>query len=657
MSQLTTEVEKAAQDGKLLPASAKNIAALLASGSNTIYQESIDELVRGGHWSELDDRFYTTLAFGTGGLRGRTIGKVVTAAEQGEDLQSLDRPQYPCVGTNAMNFYNISRATQGLVRYLKKWVAEHGAPVGRGKPKLVIAYDTRHFSRDFADLTAKVASENGCDVNLFESPRSTPELSFAVRLTNAQAGIVITASHNPPHDNGYKVYFDQGAQIVEPQASGIIAEVNAVTSETYEALHGDEKGEIITLGAEIDSAYLERLKTLVLNPEMLARARDLHIVFTPIHGTGAVMTLPALEAFKLRYTTVPAQMVMDGRFPTVKSPNPENAEALSMGMKLADGENADVVVATDPDCDRMGVAVRGRDGKLALLTGNQIGSLMAYYRLKTLFDTGVLTGENKDHAAIIKTFVTTDLQKAIAEHYGVRCVETLTGFKYIGQKLGNYEAALPAADREHYRQKPESETRALRLSHSTYYVFGGEESYGYSGADFARDKDANGATVMFIEVAAYAKSQGVTLVEMLDEVYSTFGFYWEKNGNIVLEGADGAAKIQKLLASYDSAPPQEIAGAGVTATKNFSREKFHDVEGQEIPSEKMLMFELANGGKIAVRGSGTEPKIKYYLFARRQPDAGSKFTNAQLTGIKAEVAKSLDETWAFLQKDADERLK
>ena len=655
MSQLTAEVEKAAQDGKLLSPSAKNIAALLSSGSNTLYLESIEELVRGAHWSELNDRFYTTLAFGTGGLRGRTIGKIVTAAEHGDTPQPLDRPQYPCVGTNAMNDYNVSRATQGLVHYLKKWVAEHGS--ASGKPKLVIAYDTRHFSRDFADLTAKVASENGCDVNLFESPRSTPELSFAVRLTNAQAGIVITASHNPPHDCGYKVYFDQGAQIVEPQASGIIAEVNAVTSESYEPLHGAERGEITTLGAEIDSAYLERLKTLVLNPEMLARARDLHIVFTPIHGTGAVLTLPALEAFKLRYTTVAAQMVMDGRFPTVKSPNPENAEALSMGMELADAEKADLVVATDPDADRMGVAVRGRDGKLVLLTGNQIGSLMAYYRLKTLFDTGVLTEENKSRAVIIKTFVTTDLQKAIAERFGVRCIETLTGFKYIGQKLGQYEAALPAEAREHYRQKPESETRALRLAQSSFYVFGGEESYGYSGADFVRDKDANGATVMFIEVAAYAKSQGLTLVELLDEVYATFGFYLEKNGNIVLEGADGAAKIQKLLASYDSAPPKEIAGAAVTATKNFAREKFHDAEGQEIPSEKMLMFELADGGRIAVRGSGTEPKIKYYLFANRQPEAGSKFTSEQLAEIKPAVTRSLEETWAFLQKDADERLK
>ncbi len=654
MPHLATDLQNAADTGKLLPASAANISALLAAGSSALYRESIAELVAGQHWEELNDRFYTTLAFGTGGLRGRTIGKIVTAAELGDEPQPLGRPQYPCVGTNAMNFHNISRATQGLVRYLKNWMAQQSA--ASAKPKLVIAYDTRHFSRDFADLAAKVATENGCDVNLFESPRSTPELSFAVRLTNAQAGIVVTASHNPPHDNGYKVYFDQGAQIVEPHAGGIIAEVNAVASESYEPLHGAARGELTMLGAEIDAAYLERLKTLVLDPEMLARARDLHVVFTPIHGTGAVLTLPVLEAFGIRYTPVSEQMVMDGRFPTVKSPNPENAEALSLGMQLADATRADLVVATDPDCDRMGVAARGPDGKLTLLTGNQIGSLMAYYRLKTLFDTGVLNEGNRARAVIIKTFVTTDLQRAIADHYGVRCVETLTGFKYIGQKLGSYEAALPAAARARYRQTPESETRALRLTEGSFYVFGGEESYGYSGADFARDKDGNGASIMFCEVAAYAKSRGLTLVELLDEVYATFGFYWEKNGNIVLEGADGAVKIQRLLASYDSNPPREIAGVVVTTVKNFAREKFHDVEGQEIPAEKMLMFELADGGRIAVRGSGTEPKIKYYLFARRQPEAGRRFTSAELGEIKPAVARALEETWAFLQTDARQRL-
>ena len=654
MSSLIDQVQAAAQEGKLLPESARNIAALLGGHPTALYQDSLSELVAGGHWDELNDRFFRTLAFGTGGLRGRTIGRIVTRAEQGEP-QPLDRPEYPCVGTNAMNYYNISRATQGLVRYLKAWVAEHG-PAGK-KPKLVIAHDTRHFSREFAELTAKVATENGCDVGLFASPRSTPELSFAVRLTNAQAGIVITASHNPPHDNGYKVYFDQGAQIVEPQAGGIIREVNAITSEVYEPQHGAERGEITTLGEEIDAAYLERLKTLVLDPAMLAGAGgDLKIVFTPIHGTGAVLTLPALDALKLDYVAVPAQIVMDGRFPTVKSPNPENAEALSLGMQLADEIGADLVIATDPDCDRMGVAVRDGAGKLALLSGNQIGSLMAYYRLKTLFAQGVLNDQNKRNAVIIKTFVTTDLQKSIADHYGVRCVETLTGFKYIGQKLGMYELALPAAEHAGYRQKPESETRALRLKDSTFYVFGGEESYGYSGADFVRDKDANGASIMFAEVAAHAKSQGKTLTALLDEVYSQFGFYLEKLGTLTLEGADGAAKIQKLLASYDRQPPQEINGRAVRTTKNFAREDIRDVEGGEIPKEKMLMFELADGGKVAVRGSGTEPKIKYYLFANRQPEAGKPFTEAELAEIKPAVARALDETWDWLQKDAADRV-
>jgi phosphoglucomutase len=643
MSQLHDEVEAAGKAGQLLPESVANIAAVL-QGGRSLYHDSIAELVAGEHWEELNDRFYTRLAFG--------IGKIVTEAESGEP-QPLGRPQYPCVGTNAMNFYNISRATQGLVRYLRRWIAEHGQP---GRPKLVIAYDTRHFSRDFADLTAKVATENGCDVDLFAAPRSTPELSFAVRLTNAQAGIVITASHNPSHDDGYKVYFDQGAQIVEPQAGGIIAEVNATASETYEPLHGLDRGELTMLGAEIDAAYLERLKTLVLDPLVLTKARNLSIVFTPIHGTGGAIVPAALQALKLTYTTVPEQDERDGRFPTVKSPNPENAEALTLGMQLADERHADLVIATDPDADRMGVAVRDAEGKLQLLTGNQIGSLMAYYRLKTLFETGVLNEGNRGHAAIIKTFVTTDLQKAIAAHYGVRCVETLTGFKYIGQKLGQYERALPAAAREHYRRRSEAETRALRLEHSTYYVFGGEESYGYSGADFVRDKDANGAAVMFVEVAAYAKARGLTLPALLDEVYASFGFYLEKNGAMTMEGADGAAKIQKLLASYDSSPPREIAGREVSAVKNFARETFYDVEGQRIPSEKMLILELADGGKVAVRGSGTEPKIKYYLFAHQQPAAGEKFSEPELAAIKERVSRLLEETWAWLQQDATGRM-
>ena len=291
-----------------------------------------------------------------------------------------------------------------------------------------------------------------------------------------------------------------------------------------------------------------------------------------------------------------------------------------------------------------------------LLTGNQIGSLLAYYRLKTLFDTGVLNDGNKARAVLIKTFVTTDLQRAIAEHYGVRLIETLTGFKYIGQKLGQYEQALPEEWRAGYRHQPESETRAARLAASSYYVFGGEESYGYSGADFVRDKDANGAALMFAEVAASAKSRGITLPELLDEVYAQFGFYLEKLGTLTLEGADGAAKIQRLLASYESNPPKEIAGRAVAGVRDFARDTFHDADGQEIPKEKMLMFELAGGGRVAVRGSGTEPKIKYYLFAREEPAAGRAFTAAELADHKPKVAARLEETWTWLQEDAKGRV-
>ncbi len=653
---LIQQIHAAARAGDLRESSVNNITAMLTGGQNTLYRESIAELAAAGQWNELDDRFFTTLKFGTGGLRGRTIGKIVTRAEQGSP-DPLGRPEHPCVGTNAMNFYNVRRATVGLCNYVKKWRVENAANATE-RPKIAVAYDSRHFSRDFAELTAKVATEHGCDVALFAEPRSTPELSFAVRLTRAQAGIVITASHNPPHDNGYKVYFDDGAQVIEPHASGIIAEVNAVLDENAAPPADTKLGEIQRLGEEIDAAYLERLKTLVLDPKLLSGpgGKDLRIVFTPIHGTGGALIVPALHALGLNVTVVPEQAKLDGRFPTVKSPNPENAEALSLGMKLADANGGDLVVATDPDCDRMGVAVRGDDGQLMLLTGNQIGSLMAWYRAKTYFDQGVLTEANKARGVIIKTFVTTDLQKAIAEHYGLRCVETLTGFKYIGQKLGLYEGELPAEAQARYRQLPESETRALRLAESSFYVFGGEESYGYSGADFVRDKDGNGAAIMFIEVAAFAKSRGITLTRLLDEIYAQHGFYLEKNGALTLEGADGAAKIQGLLAGYDTAPPPAIAGRPLARTINFAREEIRDVEGQLIPKEKMLMFELADGGRVAVRGSGTEPKIKYYLFARRSPVSGMSFTSEELGTIKDEVRDLLEKSWEWLRADADQRL-
>jgi phosphoglucomutase len=303
----------------------------------------------------------------------------------------------------------------------------------------------------------------------------------------------------------------------------------------------------------------------------------------------------------------------------------------------------------------MGAAVRAKEGKLILLTGNQIGSLLAWYRTKTLFDKGVLNKENASRAVIIKTFVTTDLQKAIAEHYGLRCVETLTGFKYIGAKLGKYERAIPERLRQNYVDLTEEETRRLRLEHSSFYVFGGEESYGYSGADFVRDKDGNGAVIMFCEVAAYAKSRGQTVDQLLDEIYATFGYFAEKNASLVFEGAEGAGKIARLVKSYATDPFSEVLGIKVTSIRNFETDEIKDVEGDNVPKEKMSIFKLEDGTWIAVRPSGTEPKIKYYLFAQRRPEQ-RKFDSAELEQIKMEVGEKLNRLWDYLQEDAQSRL-
>jgi phosphoglucomutase len=655
VEELNSKIERAFADGQILESAAKNIRALLAGARSDLYLRAVNQLASNSEWSELNDRFYQTLAFGTGGLRGRTIGKIVTKAERGDAADSAvatGRPQFPCVGTNAMNFFNISRATQGLVAYLHDWNRRKRISA---KPRIVIAHDPRFFSQEFAQLVAKVASENGCDAFVFEGPRSVPELSFAVRYLGASAGVVITASHNPPYDNGYKVYFGDGAQVIEPHASGIIAKVNATTSETYKPLSKDRQGKITIVGKDIDDAYMERLETLVLDPTVIREAKSLKIIYTPLHGTGGVIIKPMLQRLGFNFTVVPEQDHFDGRFLTVKSPNPENAEALTLAINLAEKDDADVVVATDPDCDRMGAAVRASDGKMKLLTGNQIGSLIAWYRTRTLFEKGVLNKQNASRGVIIKTFVTTDLQKAIAKHYGLRCVETLTGFKYIGAKLGNYERAIPEPLRQNYVDLSEDETRKLRLQHSSFYVFGGEESYGYSGADFVRDKDGNGAVIMFCEVAAYAKAHGKTVDQLLDDIYSEFGYFAEKNGSLVFEGAEGATKIARLIKSYASDPFPEVLGSKVTSIRNFETDKIEDAEGDQIPKEKMLTFELQNGTRVAVRPSGTEPKIKYYLFAHRRPEKG-KFDSLKLDQIKAEVKEKLDRLWDWLQKDAQSRL-
>jgi phosphoglucomutase len=637
MTAITDPLNEAVTRGSLLESAKNNILALLEGSTNELALRVIEELVREGAWEELNDRFYKTLAFGTGGLRGRTIGRVLTQVEQGVGGPN-GRPEHPCVGTATMNYFNLSRAVRGLIAYTRQVVGE-----GR-KPVLVFAHDTRHFSRDFAEFCARVCAELGCDAYLFDGPRSTPQLSFAVRELRADAGVVLTASHNPPHDNGFKAYFNDGAQIVDRHASGIVAEVNAIVSERYEALPEGERGGVTILGEEMDALYVARLKTLLLKPSLLDGASN-KIVFTNLHGTGGHINVPMLREFGFDVLTVPAQDVQDGRFPTVESPNPENAPALKMAIDLAEETGAEIVIGTDPDADRMGVAVRDSAGKMVLLTGNQIGSLMAWYRLKTCFELGWLTPANRNRAVLVKTFVTTELQRAVADGFGVGIVDTLTGFKYIAAKLRKYEDAIPADKKGDYRSLTEAQTRALRLEYSRFFVFGGEESYGYLGSDAVRDKDANGAALMFAEVAAYAKAVGKSIPALMDEIYTEYGYYLEVGKSLVMEGADGSARIQALAQSYAENPPAVVDGSAVLRIRDFAKQDLYDQEGDLLPKEKMLFVDLEDGRSFAVRPSGTEPKIKYYLFGKHAP-------GAVLDEAKASVASGLAKLWAWIEADA-----
>lgn len=640
MTDLPEKLSAAVTSGKLLEPAKANIEALLAGASSDLPMNTVKELVEQENFSELNDRFFKTLAFGTGGLRGRTIGRTVTKTEQGAGGPN-GRPEFPCVGTATMNYYNVSRAVRGLIAYVKAFKGE-----GK-KTSFAFAHDTRHFSKNFADFCARICADLGCDAYVFEGPRSTPQLSFAVRQLRCDGGVVITASHNPSHDCGFKAYFNDGGQIVEPHASAIIREVNAITSERYVPLPGDGQGEVKTLGDDFDEKYVELLKTLLLQPELLEKS-PVKVVFTNLHGTGGHINVPMLRGLGFDVLTVPEQDIQDGRFPTVESPNPENGPALAMAIKLADESDADLVVGTDPDADRMGVAVRDADGKMVLLSGNQIGSLMAWYRLRTMFDLGWLTNANRTRGVIVKTFVTTELQSAIADSFGVSVVDTLTGFKYIAAKLKKYEDAIPADKKGDYRSLSQEHTRKLRLESSRFFVFGGEESYGYLGSDAVRDKDANGATLMFAEVAAYAKSVEKTLTELLDDLYTEFGYFLEVGKSLTMEGADGAAKIQALASSYANNPPKEINGSEVTRFRDFSAQDIYDQEGDLLPKEKMLFFDLADGRSFAVRPSGTEPKIKFYLYGKAP--AGD-----DLSATKHEVARKLTALWQWIEEDAKSR--
>jgi len=609
---------------------------------------SIVELVENGEWDELNDRFYQNLAFGTGGIRGRTIGNVPASAETGT-LSAIGSPEHAAVGSNVLNDFNLVRATIGLFRYVEQYLKDSGS---YDLPRFVIAHDVRHFSRHFCELAASTWCKLGGQALIFEGPRSTPQLSFAVRQNKATCGAVITASHNPSHDNGFKVYFDDGAQVVSPHAEGIVDLVNLVELSEVPAFLDVDLAPVISLGAKDDAAYLDVLKEMVIDSEVMEKQAP-RIVFSPIHGTGAISSVPALKELGVEVIEVPEQMVQDPRFPTVKSPNPENAEALAMAIAKANEVGADVVLATDPDADRMGVAVRDRSGEMVLLTGNQIGTIMAEYRISVLKDAEVIPEDGGDNTVLIKTFVTSPMQEAVADWHGLKTINTLTGFKWIGAKLAGYEAQMKAKLMEEEGTAVDYDacdiwTRAdLLLDYSTYFVFGGEESYGYLASDKVRDKDANAAVVMFCEVAAYLKAQEMTFPEFLDSLYLQHGYYEEKTINIYYEGAAGSQKIKNILESYRSDAPKAFGDVSVSGFTDFGKDEIIDADGDKIPPQDFYFLELSNGYSFAVRGSGTEPKIKFYVFGR-----SDVLDPEDLIKVKVEAAVEMQRVLAAIEADA-----
>jgi phosphoglucomutase len=640
-------LEAASQTGPLLASAAANIATFLAAPLPRWAHASIEELVTKEAWSELNDRFYRYLEFGTGGMRGRTIGVVAAPSETGQ-ISPTGSPAHAAIGSNMLNDFTLIRAVVGLHRYTQNYLAARGTA---GRARLVIAHDVRFFSRHFCELAASTWTQLGGEAYIFDGPRSTPQLSFTVRHLGAHAGVVITASHNPPHDNGFKAYFEDGAQVVPPHDQGIVAEVNAVPLDELAAYVVPNLQGVTTLGAEADAAYFAVAERAAIAPEVFKTA-GLKVVFTNIHGTGAVQSVPLLEKAGCMVQTVPEQLAFDGRFPTVKSPNPENSAALALAVALAEKTGADVVLATDPDCDRMGCAVRNRAGKLELLTGNQIGALLADYRLTKMKELGWIPAEGSPRVCIINTFVTSQLQDEIGRGHGVKVIKTLTGFKWIAAKIRAYEEQLNRAMGPAFRYDgtPFDDRMKLLQTHSTFYAFGCEESYGYLPNDYVRDKDGNAACLMFAEVCAWVKRRGLTVPEYLDEVFLRFGFYLEGTINLYYEGASGNAKIKRILDSYRSTPPQQFGEVNVSKFLDFGRQDIRDADGELIPKQDLYFVTLANGFSFAARGSGTEPKMKFYLFASEKA--------AHATGlgaVKSRVKITLDRLSQLIEADAKRR--
>ena len=643
---LTASIQALGENEKLLPSTVENMTQWLSGDFLPDWaRQSLEELVRNESFEELNDRFYKNLEFGTGGMRGRTIGRVPTEAERGT-------PQHPAIGSNALNDFNIIRATAGLFNYAKGYLLRHRI---FDTPKLVIAHDVRHFSRYFCQLCASTWTRLGGLAMMFEGPRSTPQLSFSVRNLGATAGVVITASHNPPHDNGFKVYFRDGAQVVEPHASGIIGQVDRVDlADTAHHLEVD-LGDVVILPESMDEAYQSAVMEAALDKSLFQSGR-LKVVFSSLHGTGGIATLPVLQKLGVAVDKVPQQDTFDPGFRTVTSPNPENAEALSLAIKQAEATGADLVAATDPDCDRMGVAVRDGEGKMQLLSGNVIGSVMAEYRISQMKELGVLAPAGSSRAAIIKSFVTTPLQDAIGKTHGLKVINTLTGFKWIGEKIHQYEQILQKelmVERGYkidYDNTSYSKRADLLQEFSTFFVLGCEESYGYLGSDAIRDKDGNAAVVMFCEIAAYLKNRGLTFLDYLDQLYCKYGYYLESLGQLRYEGAAGAEKIKRILDSYRADTPREVGGIAVSEMQDFGVQDFRDADGNPIPKQDFFFLRLENGYRYAVRGSGTEPKIKFYIFGRESVEDPS-----DLEEKKKRARTNVEALRQAILSDADRR--
>ena len=536
--------------------------------SNPYFDEATKEELKNiaDDENEIKERFYMDLEFGTAGLRG-IIG----------------------AGTNRMNIYVVRRATQGLANYIAK--------VDKKSQGVAIAYDSRHMSPEFAQEAALCLAANGIKAYIFETLRPTPELSFAVRHLGCVAGINVTASHNPPEYNGYKVYWEDGAQITPPHDSGIMGEVKAIsdwnTVKTMDKAEAEKAGLFEVIGKEVDDAYMAELKKQVIHMDAIqAEGKNLKIVYTPLHGTGNIPARRILKelGFENVYV-VKEQELPDGDFPTVSYPNPEAAEAFELGLKLAKEVDADLVLATDPDADRLGVRVKDKNGEYHDLTGNMSGCLLANYEIG---QRKAVNGSLPEDGALIKTIVTTNLADAIAKGYGVKLIEVLTGFKFIGQQILGFEKSGKGS-----------------------YLFGFEESYGCLIGTYARDKDAIVATMALCEAAAYYKTQGKTLWDAMIEMYEQFGYYKDDIKAVTMKGIEGLQKIQDIMNSLRKNPPTEFAGHKVVAVRDYKADTIKNLETGEVtptglPNSNVLYYELTNDAWVCVRPSGTEPKVKFY---------------------------------------------